>query len=98
MFVTAVVAHRPSLRFCEGPAGPTRAARAAVAAIAGTIALMPSPAAAQASGAISIFSDDRFRGYSLSDGYPVGIFDLSYDAPSGLYGAVSGSMAATHSG
>jgi len=58
---------------------------------------MPSPAAAQASGAISIFSDDRFRGYSLSDGYPVGIFDLSYDAPSGLYGAVSGSMAATHS-
>jgi uncharacterized protein (TIGR02001 family) len=45
-----------------------------------------------------VFSDDRFRGYSLSDGYPVGIFDLSYDAPSGIYGAVSGSAAATHGG
>jgi len=44
---------------------------------------------------VSIFSDDRFRGYSLSDGRPVGILDLSYDAPNGLYGALSGSLVAS---
>lgn len=44
---------------------------------------------------VSIFSDDRFRGYSLSDARPVGILDLSYDAPDGLYGSVSGSVVAS---
>jgi uncharacterized protein (TIGR02001 family) len=28
----------------------------------------------------------------LSDGQPVGVIDLSYDAPNGLYGAASGSL------
>jgi uncharacterized protein (TIGR02001 family) len=51
-----------------------------------------SPATAQVGAAISVFSDDRFRGYSLSDGRPAGILDLSYDAPSGFYGALSGSV------
>lgn len=53
------------------------------------------PATAQVGAAVSIFSDDRFRGYSLSDGRPVGILDLSYDAPGGPYAAVSGSVVAT---
>jgi uncharacterized protein (TIGR02001 family) len=56
---------------------------------------MPAPAAAQVGAVVSIFSDDRFRGYSLSDARPVGILDLSYDAPSGLYGALSGSLVAS---
>ena len=50
-----------------------------------------SPAAAQVGAAVSLFSDDRFRGVSLSDGHPAGIIDLSYDAADGLYGSVSGS-------
>jgi uncharacterized protein (TIGR02001 family) len=54
-----------------------------------------SPAAAQVGTSISIFSDDRFRGYSLSGARPVAIFDLSYDAPDGFYGALSGSIVAT---
>jgi uncharacterized protein (TIGR02001 family) len=40
---------------------------------------------------VSIFSDARFRGYSLSAGRPVATADLSYDDPSGLYAAISGS-------
>ena len=58
-----------------------------------------SPAAAQISGAVSIFSDDRYRGYTLSDGRPVGILDLYYDDPSGFYGTVSGKLVASeHAG
>jgi uncharacterized protein (TIGR02001 family) len=53
------------------------------------------PAAAQVGTSVSIFSDDRFRGYSLSGGRPVGILDLSYDAPNGFYAALSGSVVAT---
>lgn len=54
-----------------------------------------SPAKAQANAAVSLFNDLRLRGYSISDGRPVGILDLSYDAPNGLYGALSGSIVAT---
>jgi uncharacterized protein (TIGR02001 family) len=54
-----------------------------------------SPAAAQVGTSVSIFSDDRFRGYSLSGGRPIGILDLSYDSPNGLYAALSGSAVAT---
>lgn len=53
------------------------------------------PACAEVGAAVSAFSDARFRGYSLSSGHPVGVADLSYDDPSGLYGAVSGSVVAT---
>lgn len=38
----------------------------------------------------SIFSDDRFRGYSLSQGHPVGILDFAYDDPSDVYADVAG--------
>ena len=42
-----------------------------------------------------MFSDDRYRGVSLSDGRPVGILDLSYDAANGMYATISGSVVAT---
>lgn len=50
---------------------------------------MTAPASAQVGAALSVFSDDRLRGYSVSDGYPVGILDLSYDVSTGFYGALS---------
>lgn len=53
-----------------------------------------SPAAAQLGGVVSVFSDDRFRGYSLSGERPVAILDLSYDSPGGFYGAISASSVA----
>jgi hypothetical protein len=57
--------------------------------------LSSTPASAQVGAVASIYTDERFRGYSLSDGRPVGILDLSYDAPNGLYAALSGSLVAT---
>lgn len=58
-----------------------------------------SPAFGQVGIAASIFSDDRLRGYSLSDDRPVAIVDLTYDAPNGIYGAASGTLVATrHNG
>jgi uncharacterized protein (TIGR02001 family) len=50
------------------------------------------PAAAQISGSVSVESDDRFRGYSLSNGQPIATAQLSYDRSSGLYlnGAITG--------
>ena len=53
------------------------------------------PAVAQVGAVVSIFSDARFRGISISDGRPVGTFDLSYDAKNGIYGAMSASGVAT---
>jgi len=50
--------------------------------------------AAQVGAVVSIFSDDRFRGVSVSDGRPVAAFDLSYDASSGIYGSVTGTLVA----
>ena len=47
------------------------------------------PAAAEVGASASLFSDARFRGYSLSGGNPVATLDLAYDDPSGLYGALS---------
>jgi hypothetical protein len=46
---------------------------------------------------VSVYTDDRSRGLSISDGRPVGIVDLSYDAPDGIYATVSGSAVATRS-
>lgn len=56
-----------------------------------------SPAAAEVGAAVSIFSDARFRGYSLSNGHPAAFLDLSYDDPSGIYAAVSASAVASSS-
>jgi len=44
---------------------------------------------------VSILSDDRFRGYTLSDGRAVAIADVYYDDPSGFYGSLSGKLVAT---
>jgi len=54
-----------------------------------------SSAAAQTSAAVSIFTDDRFRGYTLSESRPVALVDLYYDDPSGLYGTLSGKLVAS---
>ena len=59
---------------------------------------MAAPALAQVGLVGSIYSDERFRGYSLSDGRPVAILDLSYDAANGFYGALSGSVVASREG
>ena len=44
---------------------------------------------------MSVFSDSRLRGYTLSGGHPVGTVDLSYDDPGGLYAAASASALAS---
>lgn len=53
------------------------------------------PASAEVGAAISAFSDYRFHGLSLSDGRPVANLDLSYDAKSGFYAGLSGSVVAS---
>lgn len=49
------------------------------------------PAAAEVGASVSLFSDARLRGHSLSSGHPVATINLSYDDPAGVYGAVSAS-------
>ena len=58
----------------------------------------PAPAGAQVGVVVSAYTDQRFRGYSLSDGRPVGIINLSYDGPDGIYAAASGSVVAAREG
>jgi len=66
------------------------------ALVAASSALLPATATAGQIGAVvSVFSDDRFRGVSISNGQPVGTLDLSYDATNGLYGDLSGTIVAT---
>ena len=65
--------------------------------IAGLCLCAAAPAPAEVGAAVSVFSDARFRGYSLSSGHPVAVADLSYDDSSGLYGAVSASAVASSS-
>jgi uncharacterized protein (TIGR02001 family) len=50
------------------------------------------PAHAATGATVSVFNDLRFRGFSLSEGRPVGVFDFAYDDPSGFYaeGAATG--------
>lgn len=62
------------------------------AAVAAILFFSAAPAAAQVGAAVSILSDDRFRGFSLSDGHPVGILEMSYDSPAGFYAAASGTL------
>lgn len=63
--------------------------------LSAAIFIPSSPAAAQISAAGSIFTDDRYRGYTLSEGRPVGILDLYYDDPTGFYGTASGKLVAS---
>jgi len=50
-----------------------------------------SNALAQLSGSVSAVSDYVYRGFSLSQGNPVGQFTLNYDHGSGLYAGATGS-------
>jgi uncharacterized protein (TIGR02001 family) len=47
------------------------------------------PAAADVGASVSLFSEASFRGYSLSEGRPVALLNLSYDHPAGFYAATS---------
>lgn len=47
--------------------------------------LCPSIVYAQVGAAITVTTDERFRGRSVSRGDPVAVFNLSYDHPSGIY-------------
>lgn len=60
--------------------------------------LSAGPAWGEIGATASVFSDDRFRGYSLSDGRPVGILDFAYDDPSGFYADASGTGVLKRSG
>ena len=76
-----------------------RAGKKILAALAITIlCVTATPAAAQVGAAVSVFTDYRFRGFSLSESRPVGVLDLSYDLPNGLYVASSGSVVASREG
>ena len=80
-------------RRSRGAIGRRFGARALIAFfVASAVA---SSAQARVGAVVSAFSDERFRGVSLSDGRPVGTMDLSYDAPNGLYAAASGSVVAS---
>jgi hypothetical protein len=85
--VTAPARHRK-------PCGRGFAASRAIL-IAACFGAASTPAAAQVGVVASAYTDLRFRGYSLSDGRPVGILDVSYDARNGIYAAASGSIVAT---
>ncbi len=61
------------------------------ALVVATCACAAAPAAGEVGAAISVFTDGRFRGYSISNHHPVAGIDLSYDDPSGAYLAASGS-------
>ena len=54
------------------------------------LAAASSAASADVGATASIFRDDQFRGYSLSQGQPVAILAFDYDDPSGLYAGASG--------
>lgn len=79
------------------PARKVAARRIAAALAGGLFLLIGTGAKAQVGVLASIYTDDRYRGVSLSDGRPVGILDLSYDARNGAYAALSGRIVATRS-
>ena len=77
----AAASARAAARGFPARGSSTRFILVAVALAACSVA----PARAEAGATISVFNDLRFRGISLSEGRPVGIFDFAYDDPSGLY-------------
>lgn len=71
-----------------GHGSRTSAGRFALLFVAISLA---APAAAQVGTTVSLFSDARFRGYSLSEGRPVAVLDFAYDDSSGFYAGASAS-------
>ena len=61
---------------------------------AAACACAAAPASAEVGAAISIFSDGRFRGWSVSNHNPIALLDLSYDHPNGAYAAASATVGA----
>lgn len=84
-----VPADRTALR-ARGRAG----SKLGIAFAAAVLPVIPTRAHAQTGAAVSVFSDYRFRGFSLSESRPVALLDLSYDAARGVYAAASGSVVA----
>jgi len=64
--------------------GPTRLL------LCSALAFLAAPACAEVGATLTLTSQDRFRGYSVSDGYPAVTFSLSYDDAAGPY--VEGSV------
>lgn len=54
------------------------------------------PAGAQVGVVASLYTDDRFRGISVSERRPVAMVDLSHDLSNGLYAGFSGSVVLAH--
>lgn len=67
----------------------------ASALIASLAAGSANPAAGQVSGAVSIESDFRLRGYSMSAGQPVASARVGFDHESGVYAESSATVVAT---
>lgn len=78
---------RAEVRGCPQRGSFTDLVRCAVALILGCCAAPP--ANAEIGATASLFSDERSRGYSLSEGRPVGTFDFAYDDPSGFYASAA---------
>src|SRR5262249_30709718 len=79
------------------------AAKIAPARLAGLAALVcvllaASPTSAQVAGSVTLSSDLRFRGRSISDGEPAVSADLGYDHRSGIYVAASAATALSGEG
>jgi uncharacterized protein (TIGR02001 family) len=73
---------------------PTR--RGALALIAALVSAgAAAPAAAEVGTTFSVWSDELFRGRSLSGGRPVATLDVSYDDVGGAYLGASGTAVAT---
>jgi len=53
--------------------------------LAFALALSAGSARAEIGASLTLASQDRFRGYSVSDGYPAGTMSLSYDDAGGAY-------------
>lgn len=91
-------AHQPGPQRWTSRASANIANPIAVSFFAAIAIVAPSASSAQIGAVASVFSDDRLRGYSVSDGHPVGILDLSFDSTTGIYGAASGTAVASSSG
>ncbi len=61
---------------------------------------LASPVQAQVAGSVTVDSDDRFRGHSLSSGHPVATANLDYDDASGFFidGSVTGVLSGDRPG
>src|SRR3982751_4540766 len=84
-----------------GPFTPDkRGRRVRHLSVAAALALLfaAAPAEAGVGAVVSVFNDAQFRGASVSGRHPVGVLDLSYDDPGGIYVAASATAVAASGG